>query len=288
MDPVSFTASIIAVIGAARTGAAGLRKLNSVRKAPRQTADLIAEVANFQSLLERIQELVAQADDIQCASDLHNLVARGGDKIHELNLLLASSSFQIFNLSVLRIFVTDGLLLLKIPTIYAIGLSSAKFQQSDNNQARIAWFRASRQLKALQEDLRLVISSEDGSEAYKIPRSSTIHIRDTLKSSIELHHHHTDKLSTILSKLSLIEESTRECQQLSGKSTFQAKTQTSVSSPLDSASSSLILSPFSSNAMTLAPDSLRFSCDPFSSQGVSGPPSSHTWRVSKARPKCVD
>ena len=28
-----------------------------------------------------------------------------------------------------EIFVTDGLLLLKIPTIYAIGLSSAKFQQ---------------------------------------------------------------------------------------------------------------------------------------------------------------
>ena len=122
MDPV---ASILAIIGAARTGAAGLRKLNSVRKAPRQIADLITEVANFQSLLERIQELVAQADDIQCASDLHNLVARGGDSIHELNLLLASSSSQTFNLS-------------------------------DNNQARIAWFRASRQLKALQEDLRLV------------------------------------------------------------------------------------------------------------------------------------
>ena len=88
--------------------------------------------------------------------------------------------------------------------------------------------------------------------------------------------------------MSLIEESTRACQQLSGKLTFQAKTQTSVSSPLDSASSSLILSPFSSNAMTLDPDSLRFSCDPFRSQGVSGPPSSHTWRVSKPRPKCVD
>lgn len=51
MDPLSATASILAVLGALAASAKGLRKLLALRKSPKELSDLIHEVTALRSLL---------------------------------------------------------------------------------------------------------------------------------------------------------------------------------------------------------------------------------------------
>ncbi len=55
MDPLSITAGLLAVIGAAKAGANGVRKLSHYRKAPREVADLLSELESFTDLLTDIK-----------------------------------------------------------------------------------------------------------------------------------------------------------------------------------------------------------------------------------------
>ena len=52
MDPLSITASLLALIGAAKAGIIGLRKLSSYRNAPRELADLLSELESFEELFK--------------------------------------------------------------------------------------------------------------------------------------------------------------------------------------------------------------------------------------------
>ena len=128
MDPLSLTASIIAILGAARAGIHGLKKLQILYKAPQVVGDLLGELKDFQGLVEEIMEIleiVVPNEHAQCASQLKSLVERGGDIVSEINGVLASPPFQSFRLK-------------------------------NANQVRAIWLRNSGRLNALHQALKHV------------------------------------------------------------------------------------------------------------------------------------
>lgn len=78
LDPLSFTASLIAVTGALSTSGQILEKLLSLRQAPTKLLALINEVNALRSLLRIVQaavEAVKEQDELKYdLVDLHNLI----------------------------------------------------------------------------------------------------------------------------------------------------------------------------------------------------------------------
>lgn len=128
MDPLSLTASIIAVLGAARAGVHGLKKLQILYKAPREARDLQGELEKFQALvqcIQEIQEMIVRNEHEQCASQLKSFVECGGDIVRDINSLLASPAFHALRLN-------------------------------DANQVRAVWLKHGKRLKTHQQDLKNV------------------------------------------------------------------------------------------------------------------------------------
>lgn len=85
------TVSLLAVIGAAKAGLKGVRKLNNYRRAPREVADLVTELEIFQELLTDIKLFQELYPDALFGKGLYECVQRSASKIAALNDRVASS-----------------------------------------------------------------------------------------------------------------------------------------------------------------------------------------------------
>lgn len=99
MDPLSITASLLAVIGAAKAGASGLRKLSSYRKAPSELADLLSELECFQQMLSDVQSFLELYPHAIFNEGLHECVLGSASKVKVINNLVASDPFKLSRLS---------------------------------------------------------------------------------------------------------------------------------------------------------------------------------------------
>ena len=124
MDPLSLTASLLAVIGAAKAGASGLRKLSSYRKALSELADLLSELERVQQILSDIKSFLDLYPDAVFSEGLYECVLGSASKIEVINNLVASNPFKLSRLS-------------------------------DGNNARIVWMRHKQTLLSLRDDLRV-------------------------------------------------------------------------------------------------------------------------------------
>lgn len=87
MDPFSITVGAIGLAGAANkaTGSA-IKRLKALRDAPEELRDLLAELSQFELVLQRIQNA---ADPSEIAhSPLENVLGTARDKILELHWLI--------------------------------------------------------------------------------------------------------------------------------------------------------------------------------------------------------
>lgn len=125
MDPLSLTASLLAVIGAAKVGANGVRKLNRYRKAPSEIDDLASELEGIQALLTDIETFTKSYPHALYNESLHECVRRAAPKIVAINDLLASMPFNLSRLS-------------------------------DDNHARALWVRYKPTLIAFRDDLQVI------------------------------------------------------------------------------------------------------------------------------------
>lgn len=125
MDPLSCIASIIAIVSATKAGVNGLRKLQSLHKAPREVGELLGELREFEILLEKIKEFLQQNHHVQYALLLESLVKQGGDVVGEINNLLTSPSSKLF-------------------------------KWSGANKEQINWVQENKKLKSLRKTLRRI------------------------------------------------------------------------------------------------------------------------------------
>ena len=125
MDPLSFAASVLAVITAAQPAIQGLRKLDAFRKAPRELEDLTLELESMESLLKDIEHLVDLYPTLSYSGNLSSSVLSAASMINEINKLLVSVRLKRLNLS-------------------------------DAAQARLSFVRYKDRLRALRDDLRAV------------------------------------------------------------------------------------------------------------------------------------
>ncbi len=99
MDPLSLTASILAVIAAAQAGVQGLRKLNTFRKAPQELEDLALELESIKSLLQDIEHCLELNPLLLQSGGLSQSVRCAASKITRMNQLLESKPFALLKLS---------------------------------------------------------------------------------------------------------------------------------------------------------------------------------------------
>ena len=128
MDPLSLTAGVLAVIGAAKAFAQGLQKLSGYRKGPREIRDLFGNITELRVFLEGVTVVAEQFQSGQCTQNIHSMVeqvAKAGRKIQEIKSLLDSPAFQISRLS-------------------------------DGNRLRLAWLQHRSKVNKLRDELRAV------------------------------------------------------------------------------------------------------------------------------------
>jgi len=93
MDPLSFTASLFAIIGGAQAGAKALKKLTTYRHAPQEIGALVAELERFELLLQQTVTLVEDIDDTTLKARgqiLAQEVEKASEKIEDINRLLSA------------------------------------------------------------------------------------------------------------------------------------------------------------------------------------------------------
>lgn len=125
MDPLSLTASILAVITAAQAGVHGLRKLNTFRKAPQELEDLALELESIKSLLQDVEHFLELNLLLLQSGGLCQSVRGAASKITKINKLLESEPF-------------------------------ARLKISNAAQGRLIFFRYKDRLHSLRDDLRVV------------------------------------------------------------------------------------------------------------------------------------
>lgn len=126
MDPLSLTAGILAIIGAAKIVIQGLERLNSYRKAPQEIRDLLRDATELHVFLEGVGVVVEHYQSLRCTQNVRSLtehIEKAGRKFHEIKCLLDSPFFRDSRLS-------------------------------DGNKARIAWLQNKNKVKKLQIELR--------------------------------------------------------------------------------------------------------------------------------------
>jgi hypothetical protein len=128
MDPLSLTAGILAVIGAAKIVVQGLQRLNSYRKAPQEIVDLLSDVTELHMFLEGVGLVIEHYQSVRCTQNVRSLiehVEKAGQKVHDIKCLLDSRFFRDSRLN-------------------------------DGNKARIVWLRNKNKVKKLQIELRAI------------------------------------------------------------------------------------------------------------------------------------
>ena len=243
MDPLSLTASIIAVLGLTKSCCKGLERLSKGRKAPEEIGELLCELANFQALLEEIKEFVGPKKDLRCGHQLKELIRRGEEFIDEINVLIKQTW----------------------PPVRLLKLSEA-------NRQRVTIFKNGTRLRALRDNLRFIgldlaaalsllnayssfLPESDDFCPDNLIRSTSVDLVDASTASASLHHENSSSLSTLVEKVCSIEESTRRFQEATGKLVLPMKEYISIVSGLDLADNTSGLSIPSSMALTLTPDS---------------------------------
>ena len=87
MDPLSITAGVIAVVGAAQdAGKSSLKFLRTVKNAPGELQDLIHEVDQIEAVLEDVKDAVESSQRSSRALNL--LLERAKEKLVELDKLI--------------------------------------------------------------------------------------------------------------------------------------------------------------------------------------------------------
>lgn len=258
MDPLSFTASLIAVFTAAKAGAKALEKINDSRKAPGEIGDLLEELNRFQALLQDINEFTGPRIDSHRFQHLQDLVRHGGEIVGEITTTITQTW----------------------PSIKFLKLSDA-------NRQRVTAFKDGGKLVKLKGSLR--VNRLDLTAALSLlTASSSTHLIDDIAASAELHRKNSIALSTLLQKVTFIEESTRELQEATGKLVLPLNDYNSTMSRLDLAESASRNSIPSSVALTLTPDLLDGSGVYDGPRRASDPSSEQSNQLSNGRISCVD
>lgn len=128
MDPLSLTAGILAVIGAAKVVVEGLQRLNSYRKAPQEILGLLSDVTELHIFLEGVGLVIEHYQSVRCTPNIRSLtehVGKAGQKVHDIKCLLDSPFFRDSRLN-------------------------------DRNKARIVWLQNKNKVKRLQIELRAI------------------------------------------------------------------------------------------------------------------------------------
>lgn len=123
MDPVSVTASLLTVIHAAGVCLGGVRKLNSYRKVPDELDRFRIELESLKILLENVKVFVTQSPSVQYCELLHAPVKRASELMVSVDKTLSSPVFGVSKLS-------------------------------EENKARLTWFRYRQRLATLAEDMK--------------------------------------------------------------------------------------------------------------------------------------
>lgn len=85
-DPLSVTASIIAVVGAAQAVTKGLRHLKAAKDAPEGLQDLVLDVAQLEMVLNCVKSSVLSSDSPPI--EVATLLGEAGSKLLELRSLI--------------------------------------------------------------------------------------------------------------------------------------------------------------------------------------------------------
>ena len=85
-DPLSVTASIIAIVGAANTVTKGLGHLKAAKDAPEGLKDLISDVAQLEMVLNRVKSVVLSSSSPPI--ELATLIGEAGSKLLEVQSLI--------------------------------------------------------------------------------------------------------------------------------------------------------------------------------------------------------
>ena len=123
MDPLSFTASLLTIIHAARVGAQALRQLNAYRRAPQVVHRLRSELDALEGLLGNVRTFITENRSGPYCEILKPPLDCASSKIDRLNKILTSPAFRLSRLS-------------------------------DANKARLTWLRYKHSLAALEQDIK--------------------------------------------------------------------------------------------------------------------------------------
>ncbi|KAI4202608.1 MAG: hypothetical protein LQ348_001487 [Seirophora lacunosa] len=226
MDPLGFAASIIAVLGAAKAGYKALEKIHHTRKAPGGVSDLLDELGCFKALLEEITELVDPQRGLQGDKHLQDLVQRGGKIVGDINTLTAQTW----------------------PSIHFFKLSEA-------NRQRVTVLKDGGKLKTLKDNLRIIhFDLVAGLSIVSV--SSSVRLGDDIAATTKLHQSNSAALSTLLQKVTFIEESALQLQEATGMLAMPIKEYNSIVSRLDLADSGHSVPRFPYLAQSWAPDAI--------------------------------
>lgn len=86
MDPFSITVGAITLAGATKKAIGGISRLKALRDAPEELHDLLAELSQFEEVLEAIQDTVHPSESTD--STLEILLSSAKDKIVEFDSLI--------------------------------------------------------------------------------------------------------------------------------------------------------------------------------------------------------
>ena len=126
MDPLSLSASLIAVLGAARASAKVVQKAAAYRHAPQEICTLREELERFEKLLQQAVHLVEDVDAATIQSR-GQILAQGVDK--------ASKKIE----EIIRLLSSPRGLFAKL---------------SEEKQAKAVWMKNKNKIKTLQTDLK--------------------------------------------------------------------------------------------------------------------------------------
>ena len=125
MDPLSLTASLIAVGQATRTGLDAIKKIKAIWKAPTEIEELKIKLQELDETLDDILSFISESQRVPFGKSLAPLVARAKAIVARVNDLLQSKTLDCLHLR-------------------------------NANQARIAYMRNGSEAKGLITDLQVV------------------------------------------------------------------------------------------------------------------------------------
>ena len=98
MDPLSVTASVLAIFGAARQVTKGLAKVRTLHHAPAELSSLINEVSDLQAILSQVASFSNQLEEERLRGPvvaLKSHLSRALDQLHALNNLINAELLKV-------------------------------------------------------------------------------------------------------------------------------------------------------------------------------------------------